>query len=196
MLLKICGITRVEDMLAVGRAGADYAGIIMVPRSPRFVPRDRIAELASAAPDAKKVFVVRDLPLDELNALIAEFHPHAVQLHGSETAGYARGVTGAEVWKAFNLNSETVLAEAEAFPCAMVVADSGGGTGRPCDWTLAARLASVRPILLAGGVTPDNVREAIGRVKPAGIDVSGGVESAPGIKDGKLIQLIAERIHS
>lgn len=196
MLLKICGITRVEDMLAVGRAGADYAGIILVPRSPRFVPRDRIAELASAAPEAKKVFVVRDLPLDELNALIAEFHPHAVQLHGSETAGYARGVTGAEVWKAFNLNSETVLAEAETFPCATVVADSGGGTGRPCDWTLAARLASVRPILLAGGVTPDNVREAIGRVKSAGIDVSGGVESAPGIKDGKLIQLIAERIHS
>ena len=196
MLLKICGITRVEDMLAVGRAGADYAGIILVPHSPRFVPRDRIAELASVAPEAKKVFVVRDMPLAELNALIAEFHPHAVQLHGSETADYARGVTGAEVWKAFNLNSETVLAEAEAFPCAMVVADSGGGTGRPCDWTLAARLAAVRPILLAGGVTPDNVREAIGRVKPAGIDVSGGVESAPGIKDGKLIQLIAERIHS
>ena len=196
MLLKICGITRVEDMAAVGRAGADYAGIILVPRSPRFVPRDRIASLMAAAPNAKKVFVVRDMPLIELNALIAEYHPHAVQLHGSESADYARGVTGAEVWKAFNLNSETVLAEAEAFPCAMVVADSGGGTGRPCDWTLAARLASVRPILLAGGVTPDNVREAIGRVKPAGIDVSGGVESAPGIKDGKLIQLIAERIHS
>ena len=196
MLLKICGITRVEDMAEVGRAGADYAGIILVPRSPRFVPRDRIAPLIAEAPDAKKVFVVRDMPLPELNALIAEFHPHAVQLHGSETADYARGVTGAEVWKAFNLNSESVLAEAEAFPCAMVVADSGGGTGRPCDWTLAARLASVRPILLAGGVTPDNVREAIGRVNPAGIDVSGGVESAPGIKDGKLIQLIAERIHS
>ena len=196
MLLKICGITRVEDMAAAGRAGADYAGIILVPRSPRFVPRGRIAALMAAAPGAKKVFVVRDMPLDELNALIAEFHPHAVQLHGSETADYARGVAGAEVWKAFNLNSETVLAEAEAFPCAMAVADSGGGTGRPCDWGLAARLASARPILLAGGVTPDNVREAIGRVKPAGIDVSGGVESAPGIKDGKLIQLIAERIHS
>ena len=196
MLLKICGITRVEDIAAVGRAGADYAGIILVPRSPRFVPRDRIAPLMAAAPNAKKVFVVRDMPLDDLNALIAERHPYAVQLHGSESADYARGVTGAEVWKAFNLNSESVLAEAEAFPCAMVVADSGGGTGRPCDWTLAARLASKRPILLAGGVTPDNVREAIGRVKPAGIDVSGGVESAPGIKDGKLIQLIAERIHS
>ena len=194
MLLKICGITRVEDMLAVGRAGADYAGIILVPRSPRFVPRDRIAELASAAPEAKKVFVVRDLPLDELNALIAEFHPHAVQLHGSETAGYARGVTGAEVWKAFNLNSETALAEAKTFPCATVVADSGGGTGRPCRWDLAARLASARPVFLGGGITPDNVRNAINQVHPAGLDVSSGVESAPGIKDQLLIQKLAERI--
>ena len=194
MLLKICGITRREDMAEAGRAGADYAGIIAVPGSPRFVPRSRIAGLMDAAPCAK-VIVVRDMPLDELNGLIAEFRPHAVQLHGSETAEYARGVTGAEVWKAFNLNSETVLAEAEAFPCAMIVADSGGGTGRPCDWDLAARLASVRTILLAGGLTPDNVREAAARVRAAGFDVSGGVESAPGIKDGKLIHLLAERIH-
>jgi len=195
MILKICGITRREDMAEAGRAGADYAGIILVPGSRRFVPRNRVAALMDAAPCAK-VFVVRDLPLDELNALIAEFRPHAVQLHGSEPAAYARGVTGAEVWKAFNLNSEAVLAEAEAFPCAMVVADSGGGTGRPCDWELAARLARVRPILLAGGVTPDNVLEAVRRVRPVGIDVSGGVESAPGIKDSKLIHLLAERIHS
>ena len=195
MLLKICGITRTEDMAEAGRAGADYAGIILVPGSRRFVPRDRIAKLMDAAP-CKKVFVVRNMPLDELNALIAEYRPFAVQLHGSETPEYAAGVNGAEVWKAFNLNSETVLAEAGAFPCAMVVADSGGGTGRPCDWDLAARLASVRRILLAGGISPENVREAVKRVNPAGIDVSGGVESAPGIKDSNLIQLLAERIHS
>ena len=66
MLLKICGITRVEDMAAAGRAGADYAGIILVPTSPRFVPRDRIAGLMAAAPNAKKVFVVRDMPPVEL----------------------------------------------------------------------------------------------------------------------------------
>ena len=132
-----------------------------------------------AASSCRKVFVVRDMPLDELNSLIAEFHPDVVQLHGSETPDYAKAVTGTEVWKAFNLNAESVLDEAEAFPCAMVVADSGGGTGRVCRWDLAERLARKRRIMLAGGITPDNVREAVEQVKPAGIDVSGGVESAP-----------------
>ena len=193
MLLKLCGITRPEDMAAAEHAGADYAGMILVPGTPRFVPRERIPVLLAAA-HCKKVFVVRDMPLAELNALIAEFRPDAVQLHGNESADYAQSITGTIVWKAFNLNSEAALAEAEAFPCATVVADSGGGTGRPCRWDLAARLASVRPVLLGGGITPDNVRDAIAEVHPAGIDVSSGVESAPGIKDHLLIQKLAERI--
>ena len=194
MLLKICGITRPEDMAAAEQAGAAYTGMILVPGTPRFVPRERIPVLMAAA-RCKKVFVVRDMPLDELNALIAEFRPDAVQLHGNESADYARNVTGAEVWKAFNLNSEAALAEAEAFPCAMVVADSGGGTGRPCRWDIAEKLARKRPIMLAGGITPENVREAVAQVRPAGIDVSSGVESAPGVKDSQLIQTLVERIH-
>ena len=194
MILKLCGITRAEDMAAAARAGADYAGMVLVPGTPRFVPRGRIAGLMAAAP-CKKVFVVRDLPLDELNALIAEFHPDVVQLHGGESPDYAESVTGTEVWKAFNLNSEAVLAEAETFPCAMIVADSGGGTGRVCRWDLAEKLARKRPIMLAGGITPENVREAVAQVRPAGIDVSGGVESAPGVKDSQLIQTLVERIH-
>ena len=193
MLLKLCGITRPEDMAAAELAGAAYTGMILVPGTPRFVPRERISVLMAAA-RTKKVFVVRDMPLDELNKLITEFRPDAVQLHGNESADYARSVTGTEVWKAVNLNSEATLAEAEAFPCATVVADSGGGTGRPCRWDLAARLASARPVFLGGGITPDNVRNAINQVHPAGIDVSSGVESAPGIKDHLLIQKLAERI--
>ena len=193
MLLKICGITRPEDMAVAERAGADYVGMILVPGTPRFVPSERIPVLMAAS-RCKKVFIVRDMQFDELNALISDFRPDAVQLHGSESADYARSVTGTEVWKAVNLNSEATLAEAEAFPCATVVADSGGGTGRPCRWDLAARLAAVRPVLLGGGITPDNVRNAINQVHPAGIDVSSGVESTPGIKDHLLIQKLAERI--
>ena len=195
MLLKLCGITRTEDMTAAEEAGADYTGIILVPGTPRFVPRDRIPALMAAS-RCKKVFMVRDMPPDELNALIAEFHPDVVQLHGGESPDYARGVRGAAVWKAFNLNFEAALAEAETFPCEMIVADSGGGTGRVCRWDLAAKLARTRRIFLAGGITPDNVREAVKQVRPAGIDVSGGVESAPGIKDRNLIQKLIERIHS
>ena len=195
MILKLCGITRAEDMAAAARAGADYAGMILVPGTPRFVPRERIAELMAAA-TCRKVFVVRDMPLAELNMLIAEFRPDVVQLHGNETPEYAQAVAGAEVWKAFNLKSEAALAEAEVFPCAMVVADSGGGSGRVCRWDLAEKLARKRTVLLAGGISPDNVREAIAQVRPAGIDVSSGVESAPGIKDSYLIQTLVERIHS
>ena len=194
MILKLCGITRAEDMAAAARAGADYAGMVLVPGTPRFVPRGRMAELMAAA-SCKKVFVVRDMPFDELNALIAEFRPDVVQLHGRETPDYAKSLAGAEVWKAFNLKDEAVLAEAEAFPCAMVVADSGGGTGRPCRWDLAEKLARKRPVMLAGGITPENGREAVVQVRPAGIDVSSGVESAPGIKDSQLIQTLVERIH-
>ena len=193
MLLKICGITRPEDMVAAEQAGATYTGMILVPGTPRFVPRERIPVLMAAA-RCKKVFVVRNMPLNELNALVAEFRPDAVQLHGAESADYARSVTGAEVWKAFNLNSDAMLAEAEAFPCAVVVADSGGGTGCPCRWDLAARVASVRPVFLGGGITPDNVCDAIAEVHPAGIDVSSGVESAPGVKDHLLIRKLSERI--
>jgi phosphoribosylanthranilate isomerase len=193
MRLKICGLTRAEDMAATEQAGAEYAGMILVPGTPRFVPRERIPVLMGAA-RCKKVFVVRDMPPDELNALVAEFRPDAVQLHGNESADYARTVTGTEVWKAFNLNSEAALAEAEEFPCAVVVADSGGGTGRPCRWDLATRLAARRTVFLGGGITPDNVREAITQVRPAGIDISSGVESAPGIKDRNLIRKLAERI--
>lgn len=194
MILKLCGITRAEDMAAAARAGADYAGMVLVPGTPRFVPREHIAALMAAA-SCRKVFVVRDMPLDELNALIAEFKPDVVQLHGQESPDYAESVTGAEVWKAFNLKDEAALAEAEAFPCAKVVADSGGGTGRVCRWDLAEKLARKRSIMLAGGITPENVREAVAQVRPAGIDVSGGVESAPGIKDSHLIQTLVERIH-
>jgi phosphoribosylanthranilate isomerase len=193
MLLKICGITRPEDMAVAEQAGAGYAGMILVPGTPRFVPRERIPVLM-AANRCKKVFVVRGMPLDELNAMVAEFRPDAVQLHGDESADYARAVAGTEVWKAFNLNSEAVLAEAETFPCAVAVADSGGGTGRPCRWDLAARLAARRTVFLGGGITPDNVREAISQVRPAGIDVSSGVESAPGVKDSILIKKLVERI--
>ena len=193
MQLKICGITRPEDMAAAEEAGAAYTGMILVPGTPRFVRRERIPALM-AANRCGKVFVVRDMPIDELNALIAAFRPDAVQLHGGESADYARAVTGTEVWKAFNLNSEAVLAEAAAFPCAVAVADSGGGTGRPCRWDLAARLAARRTVFLGGGITPDNVRDAIEQVHPAGIDVSSGVESAPGVKDRSLIQKLSERI--
>ena len=196
MFLKICGITRPCDAEAAAAAGASCIGMIFVPSSPRCIDAARAREIRAAAPDCRSVCVVRDLPLVELEALISELRPDVVQLHGREGAEYARAVRGAEVWKAFDLASEAALEEALAFPAAMIVADSGGGTGRPCRWDLAGKLALRRPTVLAGGLHAGNLREAVQAVHPAGIDISSGAESAPGVKDRFKLQQIRERIRS
>ncbi len=190
MMLKICGMTRVEDVRCAAEAGADFIGAIIVSGSKRQVTPEQAACLFQAAPPAKGVLVVRDMELEPLLALIDELKPYAVQLHGSEPPEYAKALTGAHVWKACNLKSEDDLQQMLDYPAEMLVADSGGGTGRTCDWTLAAKLAKIRPIFLAGGITPDNIQEALAEVHPAGIDIAGGAESAPGIKDHNKIRQI------
>ncbi len=199
MEVKICGVTRREDLAAIAGIGASYAGFILAAGSPRRVDPQRAGELLSACRESglRGVLVVRNLPLEELQGLLASLHPYAVQLHGTESPEYARALSSAvscRIWKAVRLDSMPALAQALEFPCHAVVADSGGGTGRPCDWLLAARLASRRRIFLAGGLTPENLCEACRRVAPAGIDLSSGVESAPGIKDFNKLQQLKEAL--
>jgi len=191
MLLKICGITSVNDALAAASAGADFLGLILVSGSKRFVTPEQAASIIAAS-SAKCVLVTRDLPLAALQTLVDNLHPYAVQLHGGESAEYASALRRVQVWKAFNLNSQLDLDAAAAFPAELLVADSGGGTGKPCDWRLAAALARRHRLLLAGGLCIENVLEAIAAVQPEGIDISGGVEASPGVKDhGKLRSLAA-----
>ncbi|MBR6372068.1 MAG: phosphoribosylanthranilate isomerase [Victivallales bacterium] len=195
MMLKICGMTRVEDVRCAAEAGVDFIGAIIVPGSKRQVTPEQAAVLFQAAAPAKGVLVVRDMELEPLQALIDELRPYAVQLHGGEPPEYARALTGAHVWKACNLRSENDLQQMLNYPAEILVADSGGGTGRTCDWTLAARLAKIRPVFLAGGITVDNIQEAIAAVQPAGIDIAGGAELSPGLKDhAKIKQLCGRRL--
>ena len=194
MLLKICGITREEDARCVASCGADFIGAIHVESSKRFVTIELAKRIFAVAESVKPVLVVRDMELEKLQAIIDDVHPYAVQLHGSESADYAVRLKNVKIWKAFNLNMLNNLQEAVDFPADMIVADSGGDTGKPCDWTRAAELARHRSIFLAGGITPENVQEAIAAVHPVGIDVAGGVESAPGIKDyDKIYQICIKR---
>ena len=187
MLLKICGITWEEDARCAALYGADFIGAIHVESSKRFITIEQVKKIFAVAKPAKTVLVVRDMELEKLQAVIDAIHPYAVQLHGHESADYATRLKDVKVWKAFNLNTLDNLHEVLDFPADMIVADSGGGTGKPCDWTRAAELARHRSIFLAGGITPENVQEAIAAVQPVGIDVAGGVESAPGIKDHEKI---------
>ncbi len=193
MLLKICGISHVDDAIAAAQAGADFIGVILVPSSKRHVSLEQAERIFAMSP-VRNVLVTRDMPLAELQCIIDRLHPHAVQLHGGESADYATAIRHTNVWKAFNLNSPFDLNAATAFPAEFIVADSGGGTGTPCDWQMAAALARRRKILLAGGIDAKNVQEAIDAVQPDGIDVSSGVESAPGIKAPIKLKNLAEAI--
>ena len=194
MLLKICGITREEDAQCAAMYGVDFIGAIHVESSKRFVTVEQAKNIFAVVKSAKTVLVVRDMELEKLQAIIDDVHPYAVQLHGHESADYAVRLKDVKIWKAFNLNTLDNLQEVLDFPADMIVADSGGGTGKPCDWTRAAELARHRSIFLAGGITPENVQEAIAAVHPIGIDVAGGVESAPGIKDhDKIYQICIKR---
>ena len=194
MLLKICGITWEEDAVCAAQNGADFIGAILVETSRRYVTTGQAKRIFTVAEPAKSVLVVRNMELAKLQAVIDAIHPYAVQLHGHETLEYAMRLKDVKIWKAFNLNALEDLQEAVDFPADIIVADSGGGTGQPCDWSRAAELARQRPVFLAGGITPENVQEAIAAVHPAGIDVAGGVESVPGIKDHEKIKKLCNII--
>ena len=171
--VKICGITRLCDAKCAIEFGADYLGFVLVRSSKRFIAPEDLARMAALP--VKKVGVFVDAGLDFIRGMVETGHLDVVQLHGQETPEFARSIDFAEVWKA-SYDAD--------FPAARLVCDGPrGGSGLFGDHRKAAELAKLRPIMLAGGVTPENAAELTALVRPAGIDLAGGVESAPGIKD-------------
>ena len=196
MIVKICGITRLEDAEAAVEAGAGAIGFIFWPNSPRFVDPHRARRIAAALPPfvtAVGVFV--NQPLEYVKGVASLVRLGAVQLHGDETPAFAALVPG-PVIKAVPAGSDTG-AWSSRVRLLLDVHDpvARGGTGRTVDWAAAADLAAQRGILLAGGLTPDNVADAVAQVRPFGIDVSSGVERAPGIKDHQRLRALFEAVH-
>ena len=196
MIVKICGITRLEDAEAAVAAGASAIGFIFWPNSPRFVEPHRARKIAAALPPfvtAVGVFV--NQPLDYVNGVARLVGVGAVQLHGDETPEFAASVA-APVIKALSVGADVRVWRSRV-RLLLDVHDpvARGGTGRTIDWAAAADLAAQRDILLAGGLTPDNVADAVARVRPFGIDVSSGVERAPGIKDHQRLRALFEAMH-
>jgi phosphoribosylanthranilate isomerase len=192
--VKVCGITRAEDArLAIGH-GAWALGMILWPASPRHVKLEAAIEIAGEARRSAEVAgVFVDQPLEEVTGLANEIGLSLVQLHGSEGPQFCREIarsTGARVIKAFRVQGRDVLAEMGKFyDVDLHLLDSyragvPGGTGETFDWSfLAGRRRGNVPLLLSGGLTPENVGAAIETVGPWAVDVASGVESAPGIKD-------------
>jgi len=195
MFVKICGITRVEDAAAAVAAGASAIGFVFWPGSPRFVDPYRARAIAATLPPfVTPVGLFVNQPREHISRVASLVRLGAVQLHGDETPEFAASIS-TPVIKALSIG------DAGAWPAhTTLLLDAcdpvkRGGTGQTIDWDAAARLAAARRILLAGGLTPDNVAEAIARVRPFGVDVSSGVEQAPGIKDHRRVRALFEAIH-
>ena len=199
-IIKICGITRLEDAEAAVREGAKTLGFVFWPKSPRYVEVERARAIVAELPrDVVSVGVFVDQPADEVNEVAGRVGLSAVQLHGQEDRDYAR-LMNRPVIKALAIDGER-LPDVDAWrPDITILLDvhdpvRKGGTGKTLDWAAAGDIAVRRKILLAGGLTPENVSEAIARVRPHGIDVSSGVEQSPGIKDHARIKALFEAVH-
>jgi phosphoribosylanthranilate isomerase len=195
--VKICGITRVQDAVAAAELGADYIGLNFYPGSPRHVDVARAAEIVRALPrgvEAVGVFV--NEPPDRVNAISEQAGLHLAQLHGAETPEDADKVW-LPVIKAFRLERESDIAAAEMYKVDLYLIDapseSWGGSGKTGDWKLAGAACRRLRAFLAGGLTPENVAEAVRATNPYGVDVSTGVESAPGIKDRTKMSVFVQR---
>lgn len=195
--IKFCGITRPEDARAAAAAGASAIGMVFWPGSPRAVDVETARAVVAALPagvPAIGVFVNQSV--DEINAAIEGAGLFGVQLHGDEPLEMI-GRIRRPVIRAASLDDAAII---DGLPPAVTLlldaADprQRGGTGRTIDWDAAAAIARRRPVVLAGGLTPLNVGDAIRLVKPYAVDVSSGVEREPGVKDHARIRAFAEAV--
>ena len=203
--VKICGITRPADLSAVAEAGARYAGFVFFPPSPRHLAVETAAALAIEAPAGVARVGLFVNPEDAaLDAVLDRVPLDIIQLHGAETPARVAEVkarTGLPVMKAvgiaapadldalwdYGLVADLLLVDAKAPPGA----DLPGGNGLSFDWRMLGGRRILRPWMLAGGLNPDNVAEAVRLTGAPMVDVSSGVESAPGVKDAALIRAFA-----
>ena len=186
--LKICGLKRLEDIIAVNRHGADYAGFVFFEKSKRYVDPYKANELISLLrADIKPVGVFMDEPLDNVVRIARITGVELVQLHGHESEEYVEYVKRTldrPVIKAYKASEEGALEKAANSAADYVMIDSGAGSGKKFDWSILKDFK--RDYFLAGGLDPESVGEAIRMLQPFAVDVSYGVET-DGIMDEKKI---------
>jgi phosphoribosylanthranilate isomerase len=194
--VKICGITNPEDALMAVDAGADALGFVFHEKSPRFITPDKAAEIIRELPPfvtTVGLFVNPDIGF--VNSTTDRCGLDIVQLHGEETADFCSRVNR-RVVKVFRIrNEESLVAikdyRVSGFLLDAYSAEAYGGTGKTFNWDFARDAKKFGPVVLAGGLTPENVMQAVEHVMPYAVDVSSGVEAAPGKKDScKVIEFI------
>jgi phosphoribosylanthranilate isomerase len=190
MFVKICGITNEDDALFAVAMGADALGFIFAP-SPRQVAAQQVYDITRRLPpEILTVGVFRDEHPQRVIDIVNRSGVKAAQLHGNETPAQTREVAASVRWviKGFAAGSSR-LAQADQYGTDLVLVDSPSpGSGKVFDWDLAGEAPDGLRVILAGGLTPDNVGEAVAAVGPWGVDVASGVESAPGRKDALKVK--------
>jgi phosphoribosylanthranilate isomerase len=175
MFVKVCGITNREDAECAVEYGAGAVGFIFHPGSPRYVRQEALARWIDCLPASVwRVGVFVDRPAREVERVCRELRLDVAQLHGSEAASDAP--SGVRVWKAFRVSGELHA----DFPCEALLLD-GAGSGQTFDWRISRRVS--KPVVLAGGLSEENVERAMEQARPWGVDVCSSLETYPGKKD-------------
>ncbi len=201
--VKICGITRCEDARLAVDAGADAIGLVFYEKSPRFVNIELAAEISRVIPAfVSRVALFKDAEQQMIESVLEQVETDLIQFHGSETADdceqFNRPYIKAIGMKGTEHDADFLITSAESYQSAKALLLDGhapgeaGGTGESFDWALIASVD--KPIILAGGLTPDNVKQAINLVHPFAVDVSSGVESSPGVKDKDKIAAFMQQV--
>jgi phosphoribosylanthranilate isomerase len=196
--VKVCGITNIEDALAACQAGADALGFVMAP-GPREVDPSTVQRIVQAIPPfVTTVGVFVDGKIITLREIFSLCRLDLVQLHGSEDKSYVQAL-GLPCLKAFRVKNGSVLDEIRASGCSTFLLDTynsrqPGGTGQSFDWKFAAQAGRLGRVILAGGLTADNVAAALSIVRPYGVDVSSGVEESPGRKDHEKVKRFIDEV--
>jgi phosphoribosylanthranilate isomerase len=194
--IKICGIKTVTDALAAMDAGADLIGFNFYPKSPRYISVGQCRDIMSVMrryAHIQYVGVFVNSPAEDIRATMRTCGLRLAQLHGDESSQMLSAL-GGKAFKAFRgvadveTDKRMIARSAPAFLVDAAVKGLYGGSGIIADWSAAAQLAKNYPLLLAGGLTPENVADAVRQVKPWGVDVASGVECAPGQKDPDKIR--------
>jgi phosphoribosylanthranilate isomerase len=199
--VKICGMTQLKDALFAVEQGADAVGFIFYKKSPRAVTMKTVRDIIAKLPplvDTVGVFVNESA--ERVNKIADYCGLDLVQLHGEESPAFCRKIHR-RVIKAFRVKDLQSTKQLEKYPVSGFLLDTfsdnmHGGTGKTFDWNLALPAKKMGPVILAGGLTPRNIRQAVRQVRPYGVDVCSGVEKSPGIKDLEKVRAFLKNIRS
>lgn len=207
LFVKICGLTQPDEAQAIAAMGVSALGFVAVPQSPRFVPLARLADLTRDLPETvERVGVFQDRSVMEIKEWVQAGDLSTVQLHGQESpqfcAQLAQTLPEVKRIKVFRprhpSDLDSISAYSPVVDCILIDAfhpSQGGGTGRPVDQTLLQGISFPLPWVLAGGLKPETIAATLHILHPDGIDLSSGVERAPGVKDLARVQMLLDELH-